>query len=91
LACILAIINGPKAFLMITEAKQAIARIVPLAALGTGNEAAQVHSLTIIVLGNSEAQAATTGDQEHAEILVFRTIRDGRLPHRRSSFDSPLG
>jgi hypothetical protein len=87
---VLAIINGPKALLMITEVKQAIARIVPLAALGAGNEAAQVHSLAIIVLGNSEAQAATAGDQEHAEILALRGIRDGRLPHPRSSFDHPL-
>ncbi len=62
----------PEVFVLIVERQQAIARVVTLAAFGTGNEAADVHSPPVVILGHGKAHAATAGDEEHAKFfLVF--------------------
>ena len=65
----LAAAHLPESFLLIVKCQQAIARVVPLAALRARIETADVHSLSVVVLGNGKAGTATAGDQEHAKIL----------------------
>jgi hypothetical protein len=64
--------NLPEAFVLIVEMQSAISRIVALAAVGAGNETADVHSLPIEIFGNCKGRATTAGDQEHAEVQLGR-------------------
>ena len=74
---------------MIDQPNQVVPRVVALAAVGTGNEAAEVHSLAIVILGDGKACAATARDQEHAELLLgfrFFLLLLGRVSlHDRNS------
>jgi hypothetical protein len=63
----LAAVYLPEVFVVIAEAEQAVARVVTLATVGAGNEAAKVHSLAVEVLGYSEGPATTARDEEHAK------------------------
>jgi hypothetical protein len=78
-------------FILIVEAKQAIARIVTLAAIGTRNEAAEVHSLPIVIFGDGKAGAATAGNEKHARVLCgcFHRLRCVRF-HRRQNSRIPI-
>ena len=53
-------------FWSIAEAQHAIFRIVTLAAIGTGDEAANVRAPTIEVLSDGKCSATTAWDEEHA-------------------------
>ena len=64
----------PEALRLVIERQQAIARVVTLAAVRAGNEAAEVHSLAVVILGNGEGGAATAGDQEHARVLLVASV-----------------
>jgi len=59
----------PEAFSLVVERQQAIARVVTLAAVRAGNEAADMHSAAVVILGNGKRRAATAGDEEHAKVL----------------------
>lgn len=54
---------------MIAKTQQAVARVVALAAVGAGNEAAKVHTFAVEVFGYSKGRAAAAGDQKHAKRL----------------------
>jgi hypothetical protein len=47
---------------MISDVKDAVARVVALAAIGAGDEAADVHALVVEVLADRESGAATAGN-----------------------------
>ncbi len=59
----------PEMFGLIVKAEQAIARVVTLAAVRAGNEAPDVHSAAVVILGHGKAGAATARDQKHAKAL----------------------
>ena len=46
----LAPVHFPEVFFLIVKAEEPVARIVSLATIGAGNEAAQMHPLPVIVL-----------------------------------------
>ena len=62
------------------KAQEAIARVVALAAVGAGNEAAQVHASAIKVLGDGKGCATTARDEEHAEALLLVSAVPGWMP-----------
>ena len=64
-------VHFPEMFRLISETQEPVARIMPLAAIGAGNEAADVHALAIKVFRNSKARATTTWDEEHAHRIPF--------------------
>jgi hypothetical protein len=77
----------PKMFRLVVEGEEAIARVVPLAAVGAGNEAADVHSAAVVIFGNGKAGAATTGDEEHAEVfLVCCLVLGSAVVHQLLAF-----
>ena len=70
----------PEALVLIIERQQAIAGIVALAALGTGDEATDVHSRSVVIVGNGKAGATAARNDKHAKVfLVFRIVL-GRGP-----------
>ncbi|HXC00206.1 MAG TPA: hypothetical protein VNU74_07375 [Terriglobales bacterium] len=42
--------------------------------LWAGNKTADVHSLAVVILGNSKAGAATARDDEHAKFLLVHRV-----------------
>jgi len=64
----------PEAFVLVVESQQPITRVVTPAAVGAGNEAADVHSPAVVILGNGKAGAATARDQKHAKIPLGSRI-----------------
>src|SRR5450755_1899119 len=75
--------NFPKAFLLVVEREQAIARVVALAAVRAGNEAANVHSPPVVIFGDGKGRAATAGDEEHAEFPLCCCLIVGWGAHHR--------
>ena len=61
-----AIIHGPESLFVISDVQHAIPRIMALAAIRAGDEAADVHALVIEVFPDSEGRATTARDQEKA-------------------------
>jgi len=61
--CRSAPVHLPKTLVVISEAEQAIARIMPLATIWAGNEAAQMHTSPIEFFRNGEGCTATARDQ----------------------------
>jgi len=80
----LAAADFPEAFVLVVEGQQAIARIVTLAAVGAGNEAADVHSAAVVIFGNGKTGAATARDEEHAETLLGAYLFFGAADFHRS-------
>ena len=70
----LAAANFPEAFILIIELQQAIARVVALAAVGAGNEAANVQSPTIVILSDRKTGAATARDEKHAKSCLVQLL-----------------
>src|SRR6266404_2557756 len=80
-----AAVHLPKAFLRIAHSQNPVLRIMTLAAIRTGKEAADMRALAVEVLGNGKSRAATAWDEEHAGmLLLFLTLFDPLL-HQLSS------
>jgi hypothetical protein len=76
LGALSAVLNAPELVLMTSHAEQAVAWIVPLAAGGTGNKAADVHALAIVFFGHGEGGATAARDEEHARAaFLFALVR----------------
>ena len=54
----------PEVLFLIIEMQQPVPRIVALAAVGAGNEAADVHPLAIVVFGDGKGAPTTAGYEE---------------------------
>jgi len=65
-----AAIDLPKMFVLKTKTQQPIPRIMALATIRAGNEAAQVHAVAVEVFGDGKGPAATAGDQQHAKVRM---------------------
>src|ERR1700687_3123234 len=74
----------PEALILVVEDQQAIAGVVTLTTVGAGNEAADVHSLAVVIPGNGKAGAATARDEEHAKVFLA-----SHLVLRRASLHFP--
>src|ERR1019366_6864 len=86
----LAAADFPKAFILVVESQEPIARVVTLAAVGAGNEAAEVHSTAVVILGNGKAGAATARDEEHAKVfLAFRLVLGRTFLHQLFAISLP--
>jgi hypothetical protein len=64
----------PKSFILIIERQQPVTRVVALATVRAGNEAADVHPAAVVILGHGKTGAATAWDKEHAGFHLSRRL-----------------
>ena len=59
-------VHCPETLLVIPDLEYAVARVMPLAAIGARDEAADVHAFVIEIVGDSESRTATARDEKEA-------------------------
>ena len=59
-------VHCPETLLVIPDLERAIARVVALAAIGAGDEAADVHAFVVEIVRDGESRTATARDEKES-------------------------